>query len=83
MEKHENMKNDINETTDKDEKHIPDTDLDMVAGGTSYSYKMMPLQPNKLAASYGAFRSLKVDPRLGDWIVNGACDCCKWEPAIV
>lgn len=56
------------------DKEIDSKDLDKVVGGyTTLS----------LATAPTTFQILKIDPRLGDRLVNGACDCCKWEPAIV
>ena len=60
--------------TNINDKEIDSKELDKVVGG----YTVL-----KLATAPITFQALKIDPRLGDKLVNGACDCCKWEPAIV
>ena len=59
-----------------DVQDISVDETEAVVGGLSFS--KISLNQAVIAKS-----TLKVDPRLGDFILNGACGCCSWEPAIV
>ncbi|MCB1740219.1 MAG: hypothetical protein KDK91_07610 [Gammaproteobacteria bacterium] len=71
----------------KDQKHTPEQNdvavRDVEAGEMEAVVGGLSLSRTAFAPQLAAKSTLKVDARLGDYILNGACDCCKWEPAIV
>lgn len=68
-----------NQMDNMTDKELDQKDLDKVVGG----FTAVSTASLKLTTAPLTFQSLKIDPRLGDKLINGACDCCKWEPAIV